>query len=332
MLHTRCCVSCFIAAMLFLCVSCEKVLEFDGEASDPYVALYSAVEADSTLSMRLTYSRFFLSTDSFRVVNNADIHMYRNGEEMQLGDNDSNFYHFYCRPQPGDTLSVAVNVPGYTRGTVTAGTRVPLAPTVEYTGCDVVTDDGHEVFYDIHLRLKDPKWHNYYSLKMLTLTQGHHARLGDYKYSGCQFECNDPLLTDMALPTSLEELDDDTFTELTFNDDDFDGKTFDFTIRCRQIPFGAPNDDNIPLYKVQLSAINEDLYRYTVTQQSSVNTTEVSRYLEEAVQVFSNVKNGMGVFGAKTTKQIAIPITARHANDKENKKHSNKGWQTTSRE
>ena len=71
-----------LIATLLLTASCTKVLEFDGTETESKPVLISQPEADSTLNVRLTYSRFFLSRNEFKPIDNATFRAELNGSPV----------------------------------------------------------------------------------------------------------------------------------------------------------------------------------------------------------------------------------------------------------
>jgi hypothetical protein len=317
---------CLLAVLAaIMSASCEKVIEFNGEQTDPYAVIYSAMESDSTLQVRLTYSRFFLSSTDFSVINNATIHLYSNGVEVPQATNDRSCYYFGYHPQPGDTLNIKVEVPGYKRGILTAGTRVPAKPKVEYVGYTMKSDDDANPYYDIHLRLTDPKGNNYYTIKVDALRNKYDTSgVSHYSYESYWFKCHEPLFGDVAGVSALTDItEEDAYTELTFSDANFDGRTIDFHLRCDKI-YGS-GADTLPLIRINLISLNQDLYRYTTTQKEAENNLNdgASSFFSEAVQVYTNVKNGIGVFGAKSSTSLQIPIAGDTDNNRKGHARTN---------
>jgi hypothetical protein len=59
--------------------SCEKVIDFDGEETEPIMVMISFPDSGSPWKVRLTESRFFLSNDTIATIKNADVTTEVNG-------------------------------------------------------------------------------------------------------------------------------------------------------------------------------------------------------------------------------------------------------------
>lgn len=295
-----------LLAAVACAASCTKVIDFTGDETSRYAVMYSAIEPDSTVKVRLTYSRFFLSSGKIQTIENAGVQLYCNGRAVAQTTADSGNYYFDCRPQPGDTLSVVAEVPDYPRGVLRAGTRVPAQAHLEYLGYTKTEDTYGETGYDIRLRLADPVGENYYMLKLrkLCFTISYNDTTCIY-YSG-GFSCNESLFTDVTSVMDGMESSSD-LSSLTFSDVNFDGKTVDFVIHTTA--GYAARDTTLPQFLLQFSSMNRDWYRYATTQADAEGSDDgFSNLFSEAVQVYTNVENGIGVFGAKTTGVIPAPV------------------------
>ena len=108
--------------------SCEKVIEFNGDITDPYIVVISKPESDSTWMMRISQSRFFLSSADIPSIDNAQVIVTVNGNETTATSEGSGMYNTGIVPQPGDSLNIRVIAPN--RDEVTAGCRIPQRPNV----------------------------------------------------------------------------------------------------------------------------------------------------------------------------------------------------------
>ena len=61
---------------------CEKVLDVDFDDVTPQVVVMSSVQPDTTVNVRLTYSRFILDDSPFRTVDDAVLSLEVNGVDV----------------------------------------------------------------------------------------------------------------------------------------------------------------------------------------------------------------------------------------------------------
>jgi len=104
-----------IVLVLIVFSSCEKEIEFNGEITEPLVVVNSFLMPDSTISVELTKSRFFLdSKDDFDRINNATVSIEVNGQFKEtLRFVNHGRYKGNYKPLPGDSVALLVKVPDH---------------------------------------------------------------------------------------------------------------------------------------------------------------------------------------------------------------------------
>lgn len=155
-------ITIFSATVLLMFASCDKMeqpIGFDGDVSESQIVMQSHLTAGDSMAIRLCYSRFFLDSRPFRMIDNATFVLKVNGSPVALNakySTDDCRYHFDFAPAPGDVLDITVNVPGH--DPVTAHTVMPQKPTiVNTTIVDAgMTSENQDHQYVVNFRLKDP--------------------------------------------------------------------------------------------------------------------------------------------------------------------------------
>ncbi len=309
-----------LAAGVF--ASCEKVIEFDGEITEPYLVLISHPEADSTWTMKVSQSRFFLSNANIPEINNAQVEVSIIGKaanSLATYEGDG-IYNTSLVPQPGDSLTIRVNAPN--RNEITAACRIPQRPTVsdfrieydttvyEYTWTDYYTDSTYverdiNGSLNLHFKIHDPAGeHNYYMLRLATF-------VGEWSYRYIDVEDN--VLFDIDATNEVFDFEDDVpnaGTYVLFTDERINGKTHPTNV---SIYIGSiSNNSNIhdtngfatfPC-RLEISAISRDLYLYLKTKKAANNQDEFTQILSEPVQVHTNINGGIGILGASSKSVI----------------------------
>ena len=297
-------------------VSCEKVIEFNGDITDPYIVVISKPEADSTWMLRVTQSRFFLSSADIPSIDNAQVIVTVNGNETTATSEGSGMYNTGIVPQPGDSLSIRVIAPN--RGEVTAGCRIPQRPevsdfTVEYD--TTMYEQRWTDIYDsvrvnryvegnikLHFKLHDTSnERNYYMVRLATYS-------GEWTYRW--FEIDDDILFDIDATNEVFDLyedEDNNGTAVSFSDERINGQTHPITISL-YIGYLSPNtyfddpDQELEFYptRIEVYAISRDQYLYNKTLRAANNQDDFSQILSEPVQVHSNINGGIGILGASS--------------------------------
>lgn len=302
-----------LIAALLLTVSCTKVLEFDGTETEPMPVLISLPEADSTLSLRLTFSRFFLNRNSYKPIDNATFRTELNGTSVSanLTYDDNGIYRSNLILHENDTLTLHVSIPDQKE--ITAGCRVPARPNISDLSSTINIhydtsyydwiDSTFSVYtygdIDISFRLHDPAGQsNYYMLQAYTIdsTTGDRIYLDNIIDDNILFDtvANEYSL-DLGGSTDLSE-----GYQTFFTDERINGK--DHTIKVHIDTYGNFNGD---IY-LDICALSRDAYLYHVTLINQENSDDIMGFLSEPVQIHTNIQNGIGILGASTPLRIKL--------------------------
>ena len=304
--------------MTLALASCEKIIDFNGEITDPYLVLISHPQADSTWTVRVSQSRFFLSGATIPEINNAQVAVTVNGiasDGLATYEGDG-MYNTGIVPHPGDSLEIRVNAPE--RDEITAACRIPQRPTVsdfrveydttiyEYTWTDYYTDSTYverdiNGSLNLHFKIHDPAGeHNYYMLRLAT-------NVGEWSYRYIDVEDN--VLFDIDATNEVFDLDDDVQnagTYVLFSDERINGKAHPTKVN---LYIGSVSNNNnmqdlsdffIFPCRLEIYAISRDLYLYLKTKKAAHNQDEFTQILSEPVQVHTNINGGIGILGASS--------------------------------
>lgn len=299
-----------VAAGLLLCASCDKEIEFTGEDTAPYPVMMGNATADSNqVTVWLSWSRFFLDTsETYPTADGAKVTLLCNGTPYTATALNNGFYRFAVAPQPGDSITVTANIPGYECGMVVARTRVPQRPSAEILSItdDTTTDKYGYMWrrFFFRIRIDDPKGENYYRLRIgdRTLYQIRHD-IDSFSQYSYPLSCDDPVI--MGANNNLEEngIDIDmtrpTYDEITFSDENFDGRSYTITIQMKQNNNLTSDTYGISTpgeFQLTITSISPELYRYEKSRDKAIDNA--SNYFSEPVQVICNVENGIGVLGS----------------------------------
>lgn len=307
-----------LIAVLLLTASCTKVLEFDGTETESMPVLISLPETDSTLNVRLTYSRFFLSLKEFEPIDNATFRAELNGSPVSanLTYDDNGLYHSDLILRENDTLTLHVIVPD--KGEMTAGCRMPNRPQTSNLTIDPNVDiysypdwpdtsiiHTHiEGNVDFHFKLHDPAGqNNYYMLRayLYNETQG----TKDYLY----LKMNDNILFDVNATDDYFDLDisEDYSegTQILFTDERINGHTHTVSGSIIWISYAACEQT---LY-LEITSLSRDNYLFTVTKESQSNGGDILGFVSEPVRIHTNVEGGIGILGGKSSIIIPLDLT-----------------------
>ena len=303
--------------LVLMATGCEKVVEFDIEDQEPLVVVNcKAVDGDSVW-VEVTMSKFFLSDgEDMPRVTDADCRMWFNGEEVAgaaAGETPTapwsgpGWYRFDRKVEEGDTLKLKVTVPGHEP--VTAQTVVPHKPAITSVDTTTVMDQygGREM--KIRFVLNDPAdEHNYYWVRI----RRHESEYGYYDYiSDEYFTCEDMLLVNQTDVISMIGGMGTTFEgeDLFFTDEKINGQAHNIELSfynywLYNYEEGTPGeDDSYAELILEVASLSEDMYRYLMTTRGFNDLDEL---FGEAVQVYNNIENGVGILGGVSVKQYRL--------------------------
>lgn len=278
-----------VSVGLLALASCETPLDIEYLDFEPYPVVSVHAEADITVDMRLTYSRWFLSEGEFDVVNNATARLLVDGSRSYLAEYDVSKGR-YCFdpyvPRAGEKVELSVEIPGHEP--LSASCVVPRKPEISSPSFDTMSVGDIDysylaTFMEVYLQ-DDPGEDNYY---MLEVFYCYDSDSGGYSYDGHWFVIDDMTLVD---PMDVESAVSGDYSVSTrrflFDDRNINGK--EHRIRV-EVEGYWPNGGML-----KLSALTRDEYLYLRTVESAYNS---DGFMAEPVQIHSNIENGIGVFG-----------------------------------
>jgi hypothetical protein len=287
--------------------SCEKDVNIKLPQKDPKLVINGLLAVDSTVSVSIGRSRSVLDPVSTSgpyqeqyVVKNAIAVVYENTSILDTLVYD-NMQYRYVSPnhktvKAGNTYSIIVNAPGYKQAE--ASTIVPSQSVID----DVVrvknarTNSDGNPEDEITLKLNDPAEANFY------LIQFYHA---DYSFSGgypvyCVSTTDKDIeaIGDNADPFSTENCYDGN--SLLMKDVNFNGrlKLTRFYINSYELQEITGPGGQVSKPYVKVSRITEDYFKFV--KSYNVYSSSYDNPFAEPANVYTNVKNGYGVFSVLT--------------------------------
>lgn len=292
-----------LIAIALLLGACTKDLDIDFEQQAPKVVVMSCVEPDSVLSLRLSFSRFFLSSQPFRTIDNAVVTLLVNGSTEATATPSANGrYVFDYRPRVGDHLALQVQVPDY--GTVTSATTVPSPASVNNMQATLTANEDNDRTYSVRFTLNDPAGEdNFYAVRVIEREcyewDGVRHCEDSYRY----FTCNDYMLTGAGNVGSILDGDNpgEVFDKvLYFTDDYFNGQSHVVEIAPE---LHYRNTEAL----LEITSYSRDRYLYELT--TSMDGDSFEDLFGEPVQVHTNIDGGIGIFGARNRILVPIPVS-----------------------
>jgi hypothetical protein len=262
--------------------SCEKEVTFDFD-KPAKLCLNCILNPDSTITARLTLSRNIENSSTFQPVDDATIVLYENGTELGTltPAREGNYYLDYF-PEPLSEYEIAVLHPDFEN--LTGSTAVPQKPIVDHRPDTLeYSEQGLYYLLDVHYEIHDTPGRTNYWL------YGKHTVHG-VTYSGGGF------FTSSLNAPFIDDFNRQTDTEAKY------GFAYSYYVRISDIGY----DESILRFstygKTGLStnflSADEHYDKYIKSSVKARMNSEGELPFKEPVQIYSNIENGYGIFGA----------------------------------
>jgi hypothetical protein len=298
--------SCILSLILF--VSCEKIVEVDIPQKQPKLVINALLGGDTNVVVSVGTSRHILTglnqqislRESYTVKNAVPV-LYENNIAVDTLIYHSNDFLYKSlrgrRLQHGQTYTIKVNAPGFTQAEATTTMPSPVAGVeVKRTKSVRKNVDGNDLD-EILIKINDPLSKDFYLIQVFSAgyNAGYHSNIYCISTSDKDVE----LLgsdTDPFDPDNCYDAKNILLNDINFNGTQKQLKLFALTDELRDMRDGSTGQIIKP--SVRVSRITEDYFRYL--KSYSLYESSVDNPFAEAVNVYSNVKNGYGIFTATT--------------------------------
>ncbi|RLD60911.1 MAG: hypothetical protein DRJ01_08895 [Bacteroidetes bacterium] len=299
--------------LLLVFSSCSKIVDIDIPDNEKHIDVIGLMNSDSILKVNISKSVSILqstevsyfnnnssNTSNIDFVSNATVKIYENNVYKDtLSFTEYGNYIANFKPVVGNTYKIEVDVPNCEQ--VDAENNIPEKVEILSIDTSNVSNDSFGDDEDIlrcEITFSDPPdVENYYLLNVSgKITYSWYDEYDDSLYvmvdsSFIDFDTNDPIIDQDA------KIDN----AIIFNDDVINGKTYTLNIEIDKY-----YSDSTMLY-FNLFSVSRDyyLYRKSISMQKYGGGP-----FTEAVTVYTNINNGVGIFAG--TNKSTYSILARN--------------------
>ncbi|MBI3135364.1 MAG: DUF4249 domain-containing protein [Bacteroidetes bacterium] len=274
----------FFLALSSLLFSCEKEIPLEQEEIAPRIVVNGIFAAGDTIAVNLSESRDVLYEGTLPNLTEATAKLY-DGNDNFLGDfvHESNGVYKVpgYLPVAGMTYRIKVSSSGLTD--VSAETNTPAVISV--TSVDTLRKSDR-MSYEIKFN-DDPAVTNYYALTLTKMVIYVDDLTGEVYYYEDTYYSTSEIFTQ----NGSADVDGTKWGSIfLFSDASFNGSTCSFTAE-QDI-----DDADSVVVAIGLRSVSEDYFKYSVSH-SKYQETQGDPFAQP-VQVYTNVENGFGIFGA----------------------------------
>ncbi len=285
--------SLFITITILM-ASCEKVITIDQNEFKPKIVLNAVLNANELILISLSESRDMLyEGNEFPALKNATAEIFEEGISIgKLTEGQNGDYHINYKPVAGKTYHINVSHAKFE--SVNATTKIPFPIILNEVVIDKISDSKHYVYFDIN----DIPDDNFYGIQILRedslIGIQPDTTNNYYNYDKEYFSCTDLVI---EYPKN-ESLDGDNINDIfLFKDQIF--KNSKYKLRC-SFEKNTWQGDHIVKLTASVNSYSYEYYRYIITTE--IFSDNGGNPFAEPVQIFNNIENGFGIFGAIATK------------------------------
>jgi hypothetical protein len=315
-----------LTAFLF---ACEKEIEFNGDEIKTKLVLNGLLSPDSTVKINLSESRFFLDDNPIKIINNATVDLWKDGIKIEnLSNTGAGNYVGTYIPKIGDNIRITASCDGLdpveSSTEIVTPTPIISVDTInfreervyfQYHEDEIIYIDSSSYFsminFDMDITFKDPKdIPNYYNINLYLKF---YYSDGDSSNLQINYLSND--LVFQKVNNGIDILEDNGYLESTlFNDDLLDGKEYKLKIKTNgynEIGIYYSNyGDQIVRREiiVELQSLSYSYYMYMKTRDANLNMNDLFEYFTEPIQIYTNIKGGIGILGSYSSSVYVIPL------------------------
>lgn len=329
----------FIYIVLILSIflfACEKEIEFSGNDVKTKLVLNGLLAPDSMVKINLSGSRFFLNDDSFKIINNATVDLWKDGIKIENLSNVGNgYYESAYIIETGDNIQIKASCDGFE--SIECSTKI--VPSTPIISADTINFKEEKLYYsyqlsengvyetdsssyylltnfNIEITFADLiNIHNYYTIKVNMI---YYFSNGDSLSTDIKYDSDDLVFQTGNKQLSFLE-DVDNIKSFYFSDELFDGKKYTLKLKANSqggIYVGnnqyEPDVENPPItgkkISVELQSLSYDYYLYMKTLEAKSTMSKFMESFSEPVQIYTNVNGGIGILGSYASSVYTIPL------------------------
>jgi len=268
--------------IFFIIISCEKEVTLHLN-SQSKLTFNCILNPDSTIHATLTQSRGLNDTGDFMNIEGAEIKLFENTNFLgAMNDRGNGKYSFNYKPLPGQTYNVEIAKKNYPKAT--AQTTVPQGVKIEFVQKVEEPDEYNRLLTEI--KINDSTGSNYYWYYTYSIN----IEL-NYKYISSLYSLYSPYFDDFNKTIEPESRYGYYYSQMVrIEDKNNDGQILSWGIYKRI-------DDRYRIYYVVLETDQHyDKYLKSSVQMRMLEDETIP--LNEPIQIYSNIENGYGIFGA----------------------------------
>lgn len=284
-------------------ISCIKTLDFDEKSMENPLVLNSIIRPDSVFSASVIESTTILNDKQNGRITDGTLELYENGTLLtSITSSTGLFRSADIKPKAGKSYQIVVTSNGKQ---IEAETNIPNKAEVISIDTSTVKGEYGKSIINYKVRIKDPDGNDFYRITVLNESLGSSYNYKKKKLEYIRVKSRVDVITDDLVFNSLYNSFGDNAIDYgpnnefrIFPDDYFQGK--EYSVQFKLPGYATFSDDLFgwntyyDRYTIHVQKISKDLYNYLKYLKLYHHYHEDP--FAEPVPVYSNVKNGTGIF------------------------------------
>ena len=334
-----------ILSFSFLILSCEEKRDINLDDFEKEIVVNGIISTDSIFSIHLSYTKSIFEEGDFNFNDNAIVRIQNLTKPLSFimkKQLDGKYERAYY-PVEGNEYLLTVNVEG--KEEIRASTYIPSVVDVNVNSKLSYDTNGFEdLEVEIEI-IDDPGVSNYYVWELVEINEEAFAQNNEVEEGSegtpnprnggkviidgntSEEEPIDEIEDDISIEEifsfSGEQDESSPYTSKDLNSYSFlsddnakDGKISNkLLIDNSFLPSNIykPSesevsglDDRVPLFELKVMAVSSDLYEYLKAYETYRNSDNKNTSLSNPIPIYSNIENGLGIFGGYSLKSFYI--------------------------
>jgi hypothetical protein len=268
--------------------ACEMVISVDMPPYDPQIVINGFFTSDSLWNIHISNSLSSIDRGELKELENASVLIYRNGAltDTLKFDPVSGYYQSASgKPEPNKSYTIRVSAPGLKNAEAAGWLPYPVSvQSVSIRDSAIIYGSTGYADAELTVTYYDPaSQKNYYALSVVETD----TTYGDYSYP-VYYSTSDPSISEGGASVGF------------FNDELFDGKLHEMKILISSDYINKTGNT----LTVILTSLSEDAYLYNRSYEKHQNAR--NNPFAEPVQVYTNVKDGLGIFAGFVESRVVV--------------------------
>ncbi len=282
-----------LITVLFIVLSCTKEIPFKGDVGNGFIVVNGIMENDSIIKISLSKSKAAIgeqNTGPSEITSSANLILTDKTTGETFTSSTVNLmgeYEFGTKAKIGHSYSISISHPSYT--TTTSETSIPDAVQIKDWDTSSIKNGYNFSEKNLVLTIDDPASENLYILKVFAVDS---LQMEESMY--------------LTPNENNEVFSDNGGISYLFDDSGFNGQSKKIVVKFNPAKYMDAMTyiySKEKSYKVVLYNVSREVYNYILSTSKAVNS---DGFFSEPVKVYTNIKNGLGVFGGMNSSAVFI--------------------------